>query len=110
MSDDAGCLWTALFVGRTQIIFLGYFVVSCLYEDLLRTSDPSDDPGAQLVAAGKELKEFIEQINMGALKNLSEKYGLNWILNRSADAPWQNGCTERLIRGNGNWRKCSQLS
>ena len=60
--------------------------------------DIRSDPGTQLVAAGKELKDFIEQIDMGAIKNLSEKYGLNWILNKSADAPWQNGCTERLIR------------
>ena len=56
------------------------------------------DPGSQLLAAGKKISEDVENIDDRTVKKFGLKHGLNWTVNKSADAPWQNGCTERLIR------------
>ena len=56
------------------------------------------DPGTQLIAAGKELKEYLGQIVHGKVKYFSTNHGLKRLVNRSPDAPRQNGCTERLIK------------
>ena len=55
-------------------------------------------PGTQLIAAGKELKEYFSHIHQDMVNNFSANHGITWIVNKSADTPWQNGCTERLIR------------
>ena len=62
------------------------------------------DPGSQLIAAGKEINDIFDH---EAMKQFGVKHGLNWIVNKSADAPWQNGCTERLIRA---VKRCITLS
>ena len=56
------------------------------------------DPGMQLISARKELKEYFGQIVPDKVKCFSTNQGLKWVVNKSADAPWQNGCTERLIK------------
>ena len=56
------------------------------------------DPGSQLVSASKEWKKFFENWDQSKLDEFGAKHGLNWVINKSADAPWQNGCTERLIK------------
>ena len=56
------------------------------------------DQGSQLISANNEWKRFFEIMDQRKLDGFSSKHGLNWVFNKSADAPWQNGCTERLIR------------
>lgn len=55
------------------------------------------DCGIQLIAASKELKEAIKQLNWGAL----QEYGIQHKFESSfapGDAPWMNGVTEALIK------------
>ena len=56
------------------------------------------DPGSQLIAAGKEIREYLQQLDQNAVHKFNSDHGINWTTTKSADAPWQNGCTERLIR------------
>ena len=56
------------------------------------------DFGSQLVSAGKDLKEYINNIDINELTKFGSKIGFNWDTIKSADAPWLNGCTERLIK------------
>ena len=44
------------------------------------------DAGSQLVATSKEIKEF------------GRNHGMHWEFTKSADAPWENGCSEALIK------------
>ena len=55
------------------------------------------DPGSQLVAASKELHQVVDQFDTETLQNFGTEYGLEWEFT-SANAPWQNGCSEGLIR------------
>ena len=32
------------------------------------------------------------------VNNFTASQGITWVVNKYANAPWQNGCTERLIR------------
>ena len=56
------------------------------------------DRGTQLVAANKELREMINKWNISEIMNFGAKEELKWSFNRSADAPWQSGCSESLIK------------
>ena len=56
------------------------------------------DSGSQLVAAKKELQDIIQCWDERELTNWGAKQGLTWKFTKSADAPWQNGCSESLIR------------
>lgn len=49
------------------------------------------DAGTLLVAAGKELKKF----------------DVEWNVIKSADAPWENGCSESLIK---SVKRCLQIA
>ena len=60
--------------------------------------DIYSDQGTQLVAASKELKNVMPILNLSEIAESSSKYGTNWNFNKSADAPWQNGCSEALIK------------
>ncbi|XP_068235731.1 uncharacterized protein [Palaemon carinicauda] len=51
------------------------------------------DLGSQLVAACKELR-----LDKSKLQKYGASSGTTWIFNKSADAPWQNGCSEALIK------------
>ena len=55
------------------------------------------DNGTQLIAASKELTAITETWDWRKIKEHGVMEGLQWIF-ASADAPWQNGVTEALIR------------
>ena len=55
------------------------------------------DNGAQLVAANKELKKVVKDLDSKSLQQFGVTQGLKWIFS-SADAPWQNGISEALIK------------
>ena len=55
------------------------------------------DNGTQLVAANKELSNVTKNWDWNKLKGFGVTEGFQWIF-KSADAPWQNGVTEALIR------------
>ena len=54
------------------------------------------DAGSQLQAAMKEWERLYE--NTSRVKQFGIHDGMSWSINKSADAPWENGVTERLIR------------
>ena len=56
------------------------------------------DAGSQLVAASKELRDMIHKWDLDDLSNAGANHGLKWTFTKSSDAPWQNGCSESLIR------------
>ena len=56
------------------------------------------DLGSQLVSASKEFKSAISKCNMSEITEFGTKEGLKWKFNRSADAAWQNGVSEALIK------------
>lgn len=55
------------------------------------------DCGSQLAAADKELKSVIEGVSKDRLKEFGAEHGLEWKF-AAADAPWQNGCSEALVK------------
>ena len=56
------------------------------------------DGGTQLVAANKELRTMTRSWNMKQIIEFGSSFGMNWTFNKSADAPWENGCSESLIK------------
>ena len=56
------------------------------------------DNASQLVAANKQLREISKNLNWPEICRFGTLKGLTWTFNRSADAPWLNGCSEALIR------------
>ncbi|XP_045109596.1 uncharacterized protein LOC123503684 [Portunus trituberculatus] len=56
------------------------------------------DNGTQLVSANKELRDMVTRWNKHEVFNFGKFNGLIWVFNRSADAPWENSCSEALIR------------
>lgn len=55
------------------------------------------DPGSQLEAASKELKNAIKGLNKEEIKAFGQNKGLDWKFS-PADGPWQNGCSEALVK------------
>ena len=55
------------------------------------------DPGSQLVAASKELRAVVDGLDKNKIMEFGVNDGLRWQFT-SANAPWQNGCSEALIR------------
>jgi hypothetical protein len=55
------------------------------------------DAGSQLVAASKELNTMAQSWNWDAIKMFGKDNGMEWEITKSADAPWENGCSEALI-------------
>lgn len=55
------------------------------------------DCGSQLVAADKELKAVIKDLDQNQLREFGVENGLEWKFT-AADAPWQNGCSEALVK------------
>ena len=55
------------------------------------------DPGSQLVAADRELREAVESYEWDRLKDYGAENGMSWHFT-AADAPWQNGCAESLVK------------
>ena len=56
------------------------------------------DNGTQLVAANKELREIVDGWDKNKLFQYGFEQGMEWSFNKSANAPFQNGCSESLIR------------
>ncbi|XP_062600981.1 uncharacterized protein LOC134262620 [Saccostrea cucullata] len=56
------------------------------------------DAGTQLIAAGKELQKVVHTWDWEDIKNFGKARGMDWQTTKSADAPWENGCSESLIR------------
>ena len=56
------------------------------------------DPASQLVSASKELKQIRESLEWKKIFSFGKNYGMEWIVKNSADAPWENGCAESLIK------------
>lgn len=55
------------------------------------------DRGIQPFAANKKLRLMVKE--WGVVKNLEFWLrGLKWSFNESADAPWENGCNEPLMK------------
>ena len=55
------------------------------------------DPGSQLQGSSRELRAVIQDIGRDTLQARSASHGLTWKFS-APDAPWQNGCSESLIR------------
>ena len=55
------------------------------------------DNGSQLVAASAELKKVINDLDKKQLLEFGVMEGFEWKFS-SADAPWQNGVSEALIK------------
>ncbi|CAC5404639.1 unnamed protein product [Mytilus coruscus] len=56
------------------------------------------DLGSQLVSASKELKEVIQNWHWDTIKMFGNGNGMEWEFTKAADAPWENGCSEALIK------------
>nr|XP_027223966.1 uncharacterized protein LOC113816133 [Penaeus vannamei] len=56
------------------------------------------DRGSQLVKANKELTQAVGNLNFDKIMKFGRKEGMTWKFTKGADAPWQNGRTESLIR------------
>ena len=56
------------------------------------------DHGSQLVLADKNLKDLIKDWDCNKLTTFGNNEGMEWSFTKSADAPWENGCSEALIR------------
>jgi hypothetical protein len=55
------------------------------------------DNGSQLVRASKELKDAIKVLKWDVICKFGAETGMLWKFS-AADAPWQNGCVEILIK------------
>lgn len=58
----------------------------------------TSDAGAQLVATGKELRTIVHSWEWNNIRNFGKQEGMDWETTKSADAQWENGCSEFLIR------------
>lgn len=56
------------------------------------------DAGTQLVATGKELWTFVHSWEWTNIRNFGKQEGMDWETTKSADAPWENECSESLFR------------
>ncbi|XP_064120900.1 uncharacterized protein LOC135225560 [Macrobrachium nipponense] len=56
------------------------------------------DGGTQVVAANKELRTMARNWNMTQISEFGSVFGMSWTFNKSADAPWENGCSGSLIK------------
>ncbi|KAK3881885.1 hypothetical protein Pcinc_013710 [Petrolisthes cinctipes] len=56
------------------------------------------DMGTQLTAASKEIRNMMGKWNTSQISTLSLNQGTTWSFNKSANAPWQNGICEALIK------------
>ena len=55
------------------------------------------DPGSQLKKASEELQKIIKGLNREQIAEFGVNQGLEWKFS-PADGPWQNGCSEALIK------------
>ena len=55
------------------------------------------DRGSQLVAANKEMKEIVNELDHNLIQEFGSAHSIDWEFS-AADAPWQNGCAEALVK------------
>ena len=55
------------------------------------------DPGSQLEAASNELKKIIKGLDVDKMLEFGIEKGMEWKFS-PANGPWQNGCSEALVR------------
>ena len=56
------------------------------------------DQGSQLIAASKDLQDFIQGLDWKSIYTFGKTDGMVWQTTKSADSPWENGCSEALIK------------
>lgn len=56
------------------------------------------DRGTQLVKANKGLTGGMVDLDFDEIAKIGGKEGMCWKFTKAADAPWQNGCSESLIK------------
>ena len=56
------------------------------------------DLGSQLVCADKEMKEILHNLDWRKIGNSGTEYGMEREFSKSADAPWENGLSESLVK------------
>ena len=56
------------------------------------------DLGSQLVCADKELKQIIKLFDWRKIGKSGIDSGMEWEVSKSADAPWENGLSEALVK------------
>ncbi|XP_076032987.1 uncharacterized protein LOC143020451 [Oratosquilla oratoria] len=56
------------------------------------------DRGPQLTSTSKELKQVFSQLDWNDVCKFERDKGMKWQFTKSADAPWQNGVNEALIK------------
>lgn len=79
---------------RSFILALRRFVSVRGYPSTMRA-----DHGSQLICASKELQKMITDAwDWKTIYSFGEQQNMKWLINKSADAPWENGCSEALIK------------
>jgi hypothetical protein len=58
------------------------------------------DAGTQLIGASKEISDINVNMEWDKIRSLGENCGMEWKIGKSANAPWENGCCEALIKSN----------
>ncbi|XP_045117670.1 uncharacterized protein LOC123508203 [Portunus trituberculatus] len=56
------------------------------------------DMGTQLTSASKEIRDMTSRWNVTEISKFGSHQGTAWSFNKSADAPWQNGVCEALVK------------
>ena len=56
------------------------------------------DSGTQLVATTKEFTKLIESWDWAKLYQFGETVGTIWSTTKAANAPWENGCCEAMVK------------
>ena len=55
------------------------------------------DNGTQLVGPASKLKKVVKELDWEQVQRFSNKHQITWSFS-PADAPWQNGSTEALVK------------
>ena len=91
---DEGCASRSCY----RLQYNGFLIVLRIFMSLRGyPSKLRSNTGSQLVAANKELKAVIKGTDKNKLKEFGAENGFDWDLS-SPDAPWQNGCSEALVK------------
>ena len=56
------------------------------------------DSGTQLKLANKELQAMAKEWNLNNVTEFGSNEGMTWSFTKSADAPWENGCSEAMVK------------
>lgn len=56
------------------------------------------DRGPQFVSAEKGIRQMFSELDLDTIHSFGRDQGMEWVFTKSADAPWQNGISEALIK------------